>query len=238
MAGLTIAVMDVELCDCFLEYGETTAEMALLFTFVLLGSSLIWSGFALLSAVTLLFAVLTLLVRPVAFLLALAPSKIDSRSRNLIAWFGPRGLSSLLLILLPVFAGLPGSERIFSLCTLVVVFSVVLHGGSLMVLGRTAPRPAMEGPAASPEGPPAGPDARADSLRATGADEERMTVEEMRRLQEAGEAVLVLDARSHRSYDESDGEPAGSLRIDPNRAVATARAHRIPLDAWLATLCA
>src|SRR4030095_14786798 len=38
-AGLTIAAMDVELCDCFLEYGQTTAEMALLLTFILFGSS-------------------------------------------------------------------------------------------------------------------------------------------------------------------------------------------------------
>src|SRR5439155_12381471 len=48
-AGITIAALDVELCDCFLEYGETTAEMTLLFTFVLFGSSLIWSGFTVLS---------------------------------------------------------------------------------------------------------------------------------------------------------------------------------------------
>ena len=48
-AGLTIAALDVELCDCFLEYGQTTAEMALLFTFVLFGTSLIWSGFTVLS---------------------------------------------------------------------------------------------------------------------------------------------------------------------------------------------
>ena len=43
-AGLTVAAIDVELCDCFLEYGETTAEMALLFTFVLFGSvaDLVW----------------------------------------------------------------------------------------------------------------------------------------------------------------------------------------------------
>lgn len=41
-AGLTIAALDVELCDCFLEYGQTTAEMTLLFTFILFGSSLIW----------------------------------------------------------------------------------------------------------------------------------------------------------------------------------------------------
>lgn len=30
-AGMTISVFDVELCDCFKEYGETTAELALLF---------------------------------------------------------------------------------------------------------------------------------------------------------------------------------------------------------------
>ena len=52
------------LCDCFPEYGETTAEMALLFTFVLLGSSLIWSGFTVLDGQTLLFALIALLVRP------------------------------------------------------------------------------------------------------------------------------------------------------------------------------
>ena len=44
-AGLTIAALDVELCDCFIEYGGVTAEMLLLFTFVIFGSSLIWTGF-------------------------------------------------------------------------------------------------------------------------------------------------------------------------------------------------
>ncbi len=43
-AGLTILALDVELCDCFLEYGETTAEMALMFAFVLFGTSVLWSG--------------------------------------------------------------------------------------------------------------------------------------------------------------------------------------------------
>ncbi len=141
-AGLTIAFLDVELCDCFLEYGETTAELALLFTFVLLGSSLIWSGFAILTVAIVLFAILTLLVRPIAFLVALAGTHLGKKAHTLISWFGPRGLSTLLLILLPVFAGVPGSEHLFSVCCLVVVLSVVLHGGSLMVLGnkkRTAP---------------------------------------------------------------------------------------------------
>ena len=135
-AGITIAALDVELCDCFIDYGGATAEMALLFTFVLFGASLIWSGFTVLSWSTFIFAVVVLLVRPPVFLLSLVGSRVDRGDAFLIAWFGPRGLSSLLLVLLPVFAGLPGSEHLFAICCLVVLLSVVVHGGSPMLLGR------------------------------------------------------------------------------------------------------
>ena len=66
-AGLTIAALDVELCDCFLEYGQTTAEMTLLFTFILFGSSLIWQGLLVLNLMTVLFAVTLVLIRPIVF---------------------------------------------------------------------------------------------------------------------------------------------------------------------------
>ncbi|HYG10187.1 MAG TPA: cation:proton antiporter [Pyrinomonadaceae bacterium] len=143
-AGMTIAALDVELCDCFVEYGGVTAEMLLLFTFVLLGSSLIWSGFTIINAPTLLFTAIALLIRTPVYLLSLLGSGVETRGKLLIAWFGPRGLSSLLLILLPVFAGLPGSEQLFSVCSLVVLVSVVLHGGSPMLLARAAQRRAAK----------------------------------------------------------------------------------------------
>lgn len=136
-AGLTISALDVELCDCFLEYGETTSEMALLLTFVLFGGSLIWSGFGVLTPVTIGFAVVALLVRPVAFSIALAPIKLIRRSRWLIAWYGPRGLSSLLLALLAVFEKAPGSEYLFQVCCLVVLLSILLHGFSPTVVSRS-----------------------------------------------------------------------------------------------------
>lgn len=90
-AGFTIAALDVELCDCFLEYGQTTAELALLFTFVLLGGSLIWSGLGVLGWGTALFAVITVLLRPAVFLPVLSLAHVERRARFLIAWFGPRG---------------------------------------------------------------------------------------------------------------------------------------------------
>lgn len=237
-AGFVISVFDVELCDCFQEYGETTAELALLFTFVLLGSSLIWSGVAVADGPTLLFAVVALLVRPVAFLASLGFSRLDRKSLILITWFGPRGLSSLLLVLLPVFAGMPGSPRLFSICCLVVLLSVLIHGGSLMVLGRLKASPPP--PAAAPAPPsrplpvlqPAGP----ETPEATVA--EQIDIPGMLRLQEAGEPVVVVDARSLRSYEASDATARGSIRIDPERSVQEAERLRLPRDAWLIVFCA
>ena len=142
-AGITIAALDVELCDCFIDYGGATAEMALLFTFVLFGASLIWSGFTVISWSTLAFAVVVLLGRPPVFLLSLAGSRVERGECLQIAWFGPRGLSSLLLVLLPVFAGLPGSEHLFAICCLVVLLSVVVNGGSPMLLGHSSRRRAF-----------------------------------------------------------------------------------------------
>lgn len=149
-AGMTIAALDVELCDCFVEYGEVTGEMLLLLTFVLLGSSLIWTGLTVINGATLLFTAIAVLIRTPIYLLSLLGSGVDLRGRLLIAWFGPRGLSSLLLILLPVFAGLPGSDRLFAICSLVVLVSVVLHGGSPLLLARAARRRELKESAAHP----------------------------------------------------------------------------------------
>src|SRR4029078_12545105 len=115
-AGMTIAALDVELCDCFIEYGGVTAEMVLLFTFVIFGSSLIWTGFTGLDTRTVIFAAFAILIRVPIYLTTLIGSHVDRRGRLLIAWFGPSGLSSLLLVLLPVFAGVPGSDRLFRVC--------------------------------------------------------------------------------------------------------------------------
>jgi hypothetical protein len=247
-AGLTISALDVELCDCFLEYGETTAEMALLFTFVLLGSSLIWSGLKVLSGETLLFALIVLLARPIAFLASLAGTRLDWRSRLIIAWFGPRGLSSLLLVLLPVFAGLPDSERLFAICCLVVLLSVTLHGGSLMLLGRATPEPRQARPAPesggliplSQEVSRAMPSAESSGLveSLSPPDRERISVGEFRRLEESGAAVLLLDVRSDRSYDASDLQIRGAIRLQPDHAVRRATELGLPRQAWLVLFCA
>jgi NhaP-type Na+/H+ or K+/H+ antiporter len=239
-AGLTIAALDVELCDCFLEYGQTTAEMALLFTFVLFGASLIWVGFTVLSWPVALFAMVALLIRPVAFLISLAGTRLDFRSRMLIAWFGPRGLSSLLLILVPVFAAVPGTEPLFFICCFFVLLSIAVHGGSLMFLKRDGSRARAPAPAAANAADNTATDPPAASASPTGTNErvDAITIPEMRAVQQSGAPNLVLDVRAERSLAGSDVRAQGAVRIPPDRPVERLQELDVPRQTWLFAFCA
>jgi NhaP-type Na+/H+ or K+/H+ antiporter len=225
-AGLTISALDVELCDCFLEYGETTAEMALLFTFVLFGTSIIWSGVSAASMTTVGFTIAALLLRPLAYLAALVPAPLSWKNRGLIAWFGPRGLSTLLLVMLPVFAGIEGSHGLLQICCLVVLVSIVLHGLSPLILLRARPA-----------------DARTHiPLNAIGGDvaarpvsRTTITLDEYQEMIASGAPVVLVDSRTDRTYDQ---EFPGSVRIHPDRAIADAIRHELPTAATLVVFCA
>lgn len=252
-AGLTIAALDVELCDCFIEYGGVTAEMLLLFTFVILGSSLIWTGFTELNWPTVIFAAFAMLIRIPVYLLSLIGSKVDRRGRAIIAWFGPSGLSSLLLVLLPVFAGLPGSDRLFAVCSLIVLLSVVIHGTSPMLLARFCkpaeeteePPPGAERPALPViETPPAVAAVVSDAPMATSAEaklevgSQIITLKELDLLQKSGESVILLDVRTERSTEGSDTMAQGAVRMPPEHVVDQARELKLPKEAWLIAYCA
>jgi NhaP-type Na+/H+ or K+/H+ antiporter len=154
-AGLTVAALDVELCDCFLDYGEATAEMFLLLTFVAFGASLIWRGFEVATVRTVAFALLALAVRTLVLFPVLQRAGLDRQSLRVVAWFGPRGLSTLLLVLLPVFAGIPGSEQLFTICCLVVLLSVLLHGSAIALIVHR-PQPATASALGAPSAAPTG----------------------------------------------------------------------------------
>ncbi|MBL8173322.1 MAG: cation:proton antiporter [Bryobacterales bacterium] len=213
-AGIAISALDVELCDCFLEYGETTAEMALMFTFVLFGTSLIWTGFSAATPAALVFTALVFLLRPAAFQPALWPARLDWRERMQIGWFGPKGLSSLLLILLPVFASIRGSEPLLTLCCFIVLCSVALHGLSPLLLGKGAVTGEPETKAAH-----------------------TITIDELRALFASGARHYIVDSRSERTHDEGLTIP-GSIRLHPDSPVVAATQAQLARDAVLAVFCA
>ena len=230
-AGLMVSIQDVELCDCFREYGDATAEMLLLLTYVALGASAIWMGLGVMDWRTLLFAAIALVARSVALLPVLAAAGVRGRDLRLIALLGPRGLGSLLLVLLAVFAGIEGADHLFAVASLVVLLSLVLHGTGIALMlqahhrtsgGQPAPRTA------------ALPIAEADPAEVT----ERITINELKELRQQGESVIIGDVRADRSYREDDLQAKGAVRLDPDDPVRDARALRLSQRATLVVYCA
>jgi NhaP-type Na+/H+ or K+/H+ antiporter len=212
-AGLVVAILDVQLCDCFHDYGAATAEMFLLFSFVALGTSLIWQGLTVVSPAALGFAAIALFGRTAVMWLALLLVPVDRASRRYLIWFGPRALSSLLLVLLPTIAGVTGAEGLFPVVALVVLLSVAIHGAMVMVWNRDlGPREAIR-------------------------DTEVLTIAEYRALVGAREPVKMVDVRTTMAWNDSDLMAAGAVRIDPDRPVESAASLALPKNDWLIAYC-
>lgn len=230
-AGATIAVLDIELCECFLEYGETTAEVAMLLTFVTLGSALVAAALTAFGPAALLFALFCLLVaRPLAFLAALARSRASWDGRLLLAWFGPRGLNSILLLIVAVANGIPAAGAIFGIVAIVVLLSIVLHGVTATPLAAWYGRRA--GAADLPE------ETLADAgllLHAggDGAKVPRIAPAALWARLAAGEPTTVVDVRRQRAYEASGQTIPGAVRIAvdelPGRLAAVPRGHPVVL---------
>jgi hypothetical protein len=201
---------------------------------------LIWTGFTGLNTGTIIFAIFATFIRIPIYLLTLIGSHVDRRGRLLIAWFGPSGLSSLLLILLPVFAGVPGSDQLFRVTALIVMISIVLHGTSPMLLTRFGKTEPVEPALPPPPTPEPVIESRALPVIETAPSlgKQSITLEELDELQKSGEPVILLDVRTERSRDTSDLQAKGSVRMPPENVAVQAKNLNLPKEAWLIAYCA
>jgi NhaP-type Na+/H+ or K+/H+ antiporter len=227
-AGAAVVVLDQELCDCFLEYGEVTAEMAMLMAFILFGallSSLLADGVAPLWPSLALAAVALLVARPAAMALVLSRTAMSRHAKLFIAWFGPRGLSSLLLALLVVMARVPSeaaADRLLAIVGVVVIASVVAHGVSATPLtgwyGRHLARetlPEERGSEADDLFGQLGPFGHPVPAP-TDTSAPRISVDEFASRLAGEHPPIVLDVRSRASYNPEDGQIPGSVRVPPD----------------------
>jgi NhaP-type Na+/H+ or K+/H+ antiporter len=239
-AGLLIAAQDLELCDCFLEFGEASAEMFLLLAFVAFGAGLLWTGLDVADGRTLAFAIIALMVRTAVLYPVLARANLDRQSRRLIALLGPRGLSSLLLVLLPVFAGMPDASGLFTITSLVVLLSVLVHGSGIAIWlrGDSADRAPRTEEAASEvrREAPAKPLPRVPSGQRSVLNP--ISIDDLRTRLASGEPPLIIDARSERTWEQDARMARGAIRLPPNDAVRTARELGLDRHGTLVVYCA
>jgi cell volume regulation protein A len=96
-----------------------------------------------------LAAVLTIVARPVAVALCLAPFRYSFRETLFLAIVGLRGAVPIVLATIPVMAGVEGARRIFDVVFFVVVVNTLMPGTivvwlarKLGVTGQSQPEPA------------------------------------------------------------------------------------------------
>jgi NhaP-type Na+/H+ or K+/H+ antiporter len=221
-AGIAVSALNFELCDCFLEYGEVTAEMTMLLAFVLFGAVLSVEIEGLDLAATLAFALLVILIaRPIAFGAVLRRADISPTARRFIAWFGPRGLSSLLLVLLVVHADVADAEWMLAIVGVTVLVSVVAHGASATPLSTWYANKVAAGTLAEERAATAG--GLFHHGDSTGSD--RIDVEELALRLMGDTPPIVLDVRTRSQYDADQARIPGSVRVLPDQIAGWAGAQ-------------
>ena len=213
-AGLAVNIFNVSLCDCFLEYGEVTAEMAMLLAFVLFGAVLSTLLGTVPLVATLLLAVIVIgVARPVALGVVLLRATMSHTARAFIGWFGPRGLNSLLLALLAVQADVFDAERLLAITGMVVLVSVFAHGASATPLSAWYGRRVAGARVTLPEER----ESTAEGLfEHDGVDSARITAAELAAWLDAPDPPVVLDVRTRAQYDDDPGQIPGSIRVLPD----------------------
>lgn len=129
-AGLLLGTRTEAIRERIREFGEAESQIMVLFIFLLFGMILIPVSFPYWDGRALVYAILSLtVIRMVPVALSLRGSGLDQKTIWFIGWFGPRGIASVLYLLMTVLMlGTAGYERVISVITLTVTLSIFLHG--------------------------------------------------------------------------------------------------------------
>lgn len=138
-------------CRFLYEFQQTEAHMLVLITFTLVGAMLLPAAMQHFTWSCLLFAAFALTVMRMApIALSLTGLKLDAHTIAFLGWFGPRGLASVLFLLIVMERNdLARESELLAAVALTVALSIILHGVSAApwarAYGRSTAARAIEG---------------------------------------------------------------------------------------------
>ncbi|HXX58071.1 MAG TPA: cation:proton antiporter [Thermodesulfovibrionales bacterium] len=136
--GLMLGVHTPAVRERIHEFGEAEGQQLALFVFLLFGLAAVPRAIGFWDFAAWTYAILSLtVIRMLPVALSLRGTKLSRFSVAFIGWFGPRGIASVLYLLIVVNElGLDGYERMLSVIVLTVLLSVCLHGITAVPLSR------------------------------------------------------------------------------------------------------
>jgi NhaP-type Na+/H+ or K+/H+ antiporter len=150
VAGMALAAGRIELPETFARFNESVSGAFQVMTFVIFGALIVttgwFSGSTLALAAFIAFALLV--ARPAAVLVSFVGVALPLSQKLFIAWFGPKGVASMLFALLVVNSDVGNAFLVFDIASFVILASIISHGLTDTVganwLKRYAERPRLE----------------------------------------------------------------------------------------------
>lgn len=138
VAGLALGVKDTKVLERIQEFGEAQGQLLSLSIFLLLGIMAIPTFYPYWGVSSLVYAILSLtVIRMLPVILSLIGSGLDNYSKFFVAWFGPRGIASILYLLIVIGdLGITGYEEVLSVIVLTVFISVFAHGLTAVTMSK------------------------------------------------------------------------------------------------------
>lgn len=129
-AGLTIGNACKAICECLYEFAEAEGQLLMLLAFLVFGAADVMPAFEQFTWPCIGYAVLSLtVIRMAPISLSLLGAGVKAPTHLFLGWFGPRGLASILYVLLMLErVNVPGRDVMFTVVILAVVLSVFAHG--------------------------------------------------------------------------------------------------------------
>lgn len=119
-------------CTYLFEFMESEGQLLMLITFLVFGAALLPEGLEHIDGTFVLYAALSLTaIRMIPIAISLLGSGVRPPTYLFLGWFGPRGLASILFVLLILEEmAIPHRQEILAITVITVAFSIVLHGVS------------------------------------------------------------------------------------------------------------
>jgi len=138
VAGLVFGNCIRNPCTYLFEFMESEGQLLMLVTFLVFGAALLPEGLAYANVTFVVYAVLSLTaIRMIPIAISLLGSGLRAPTYLFLGWFGPRGLASILFVLLILEeAEIPHRAEILSITVITVALSVILHGISAAPLAN------------------------------------------------------------------------------------------------------
>lgn len=129
VGGLVGGVLMREEKEDLLRAAEGTGDTLALLTWVVFGAAVASVAFAEISWSAVCYAVLSLtVIRMLPVFLVLSGMGLTVADKLFLGWFGPRGLASIVFIVIVLGENLPGGETLKAVVVWTILLSVIAHG--------------------------------------------------------------------------------------------------------------